>query len=616
MRPNAALCLALLAAVLAARPNPAASAWRTLCCALVLLVTSVTLSQDLFGFNVGIDTLSATSSGIVLLACALLLQRRRPGIAQSCAVLVALLATLALLGYLFDAPALYRIGPSTSVALLTAVALALLAIGVLASSATQGWISELADDTPGAAMGRRLLAITFVLLPVLGWLRLKGQRLGWYGTEFGLAIMVSVSLTVLAILIWTATRAANRADRRIVQLDRLYRTVSSIDKLIVRCRDRDELLLEAARIARDEGGFHMAFVSMAEASAPAEHDLPDVVLRAERPMIVNDLRHATTLGAWPAAALARGLRSIAALPVRAAGVVAGVFVFGSTQRGFFVGEEFALLSEISDDVGYALLQMQLDVRRQTAEAAIQDLNARLEEQVALRTAELQASIAELENFCYSVSHDLRAPLRTMDGYSQLVVEEYGAKLDDVGRHLLQMVRSGSKRMGRLVDDLLAFARLGRQAVALANLNMGAMVEEVWKELLREQPGRRLEFQVGRLPDAQADPVLLRQVWHNLLSNALKYSGTREVARIEVEGREDDHELTYRITDNGVGFDMQYVSKLFKVFQRLHSEVEFPGTGIGLAIVQRIVARHGGRVWTEAGIDAGASFWFSLPRRAP
>ena len=262
-----------------------------------------------------------------------------------------------------------------------------------------------------------------------------------------------------------------------------------------------------------------------------------------------------------------------------------------------------------------------------AEEEIHRLNEELEERVRQRTAELEAANLELESFSYSVSHDLRSPLRAITSYSTIILDEYASQLPAEARRLFERLRRRAEQMGNLITDLLNFSHLGRQQLNKHTVAPDDLVREALVSLAAEQEGRQVEIAVGALPVCQADPLLLQQVFVNLLSNALKYSRTREVARITVGASKiadlppnvatqgaDPDAIAYFVRDNGVGFDMRYANKLFGVFQRLHPAGEYEGTGVGLAIVQRIIQRHGGVAWADASVNQGATFYFTLDAR--
>jgi PAS domain S-box-containing protein len=253
-------------------------------------------------------------------------------------------------------------------------------------------------------------------------------------------------------------------------------------------------------------------------------------------------------------------------------------------------------------------------------AAIRDITERKRFESTLRdkNIELQTAVNELDAFSYSVSHDLRAPLRAIDGFSQILLKQYGPLLSGEPRKYLQRVRDNTVQMGHLVDDLLRFSRLGRQPLAKQLVPTGAIVEQVLRDARQQVAGRAIRVSVGDLPPVWGDAALLKQVFMNLIDNAFKYTRLRDDAVVEIGSRKIGDEQVFLVRDNGVGFDMQYADKLFDVFQRLHRAEDFAGTGVGLAIVQRIVQRHGGRVWVESAVDHGATFYFTTegpPSRA-
>ncbi len=456
-----------------------------ICSISVIAIGLLTLSEYLFGWNLGIDYLlfeetgnavktsvpermsPATALSFILLGaalCCLALPNRECHCrAQSIALAVLVASAMATIGHVYGVHAQYGVVTYTWMAVHAAIAFVIVSLGILFFRPDYGWIALIASDNTGGAMIRRLWLPSVGTLLVFGWLELIGKKAGWYSSEFGASLFVIIAVTVLTVLMWRNARSLDRTD----------------------------------------------------------------------------------------------------------------------------------------------------AQREYAEAEKDRLNAELEQRVAERTAELVAANSELASFSYSVSHDLRAPLRSIDSFANIVLREYGENLPAEAQHCLSRVCANVQRMNQLIDDLLKLSRFARQPISRITVPIEALVRDCLEQLHADQGERLIEYKIGNLRECQADPSLLRTVFLNLLGNALKYTRSRERAVIEVGVHEDGAENIFYVKDNGVGFDMKYADRMFGVFQRLHGEDEYEGNGVGLAIVQRVVHRHGGRVWAESETGHGATFYFTL-----
>ncbi|HTR80945.1 MAG TPA: PAS domain-containing protein [Bacteroidota bacterium] len=429
------------------------------------------------------------------------------------------------------------------------------------------------------------------------------------------------------------------SEKQVLRMKRLYATLSQVNQTIVRARSRHELFDSFCRVAVRYGEFSLAWIGLlddasgeitpvAASGLDLQHwpfddininsgDLKNTLIasavRTSKVFTSEDVQTDKKLFNMYERFQNYSYHSSAAIPFHLRGKIIGALSLDSGEAGLFkADEEIRLLEEMGLDISFALETIEIDKERRLAEQEIHTLNAELEQRVAQRTIQLESAVKELETFSYSVSHDLRAPLRAITGFSQILRKEPGAILSERGQDYLERICTASGRMAELIDDLLTLSRINRAEIQSSSVDLSALWKKVAEQLRSVEPDRRIELNCQEGLTATGDANLLHVVLENLLGNAWKFTRKKESPVIECGQTEKDGRKVFYIRDNGAGFDMKYVGKLFGAFQRLHRLDEFEGTGIGLATVARVIHRHGGEIWAEGAVDQGATFYFSLP----
>lgn len=712
------------------------------CAAVVLLMAVLTLGEYLSKRDFGIDQLlfedkltpqnlnpgrmsPAAALNFTLLGFALLLlsHNRYQRLLETLTISALFIATLALVGYAYGVPSLYQVVPYSSTALPTALAFAILSVGILLARPELGLMEILSSDRLGSAMARRLLPAAVVTPILLGWLFLGGQRMGIYDSTLQLVLFALSNVIIFAILILRNADLLSRLDLRrkeaetalslnekrahalienswdaIALLDAdgiiLYGSPStpqilgySLEEFVGRSafeliREDDQALVnERLRRSIQRPGEHIRFYArlrhkngewrwlegvltnlLDEPSVQAivnnYHDFTErkeaeTALQKLNTELERQVQERTAALSRANALLQMMLEQMpdhiyfkdtrsrfisnSRSQAKALGLHDPAEAVGKSDFDFFpdAQQSFEIEQEIIRSGKPVVDQEERVVWPDGRESWVsttkvplrdpagqiigtfgisRDITERKRAEAALQKAklELEAANKELEAFSYSVSHDLRAPLRSVDGFSQALLEDYGELLPAEGRNFLERIRSSAQRMAALIDDLLNLSRVTRAPLHIVPVDLSKLAENILEELKRIDAGRDVKIRIAKNLKAGADPHLLQIVLENLISNAWKFTSGREMAEIEIGSKDENGETTYFIRDNGAGFDMTYASKLFGAFQRLHAMTEFPGTGIGLATIQRIIHRHGGRVWAQGAVDQGATFYFTLP----
>ncbi|MGB0134805.1 ATP-binding protein [Dokdonella sp.] len=507
------------------------------------------------------------------------------------------IALLALLGYAYKISSMSGLARFIPMALNTATAFLLAVLGILSARPRSGCMSLITGDGPGGAMARLMLPGLVILITVIGLLRVQGEAMQLFDADLGVTLYtLAVIVLCIALTLWSAL-SLDRAAARQMRVEReREKAFSRLKHSEARVRSIVDTAYDAF-ISIDAGGLVIDWNSSAE-NMFGWARTETIGRRLSDLIVPSRYRDAHELGlqrnAEPDAGTGKLLnRRVEMTATRRQG---GEFPIQMTIWPLGTGPTRIYNAFIGDIT-----------ERVKAEKSIHKLHSEL----IANASQLEQSNRELEAFSYSVSHDLRAPLRHVDGYARMLQEDAVDKLDPEMRRYIDEISDAARRMGALIDDLLSFSRLGRKPIQKVDVDMGTLVKRVLQEHGDAAKGA---VNICNLPAAHADPMLLKQVWTNLISNAIKYTTPRgSEARVEISGEQDESKVRYQIRDNGVGFDMRYADKLFGVFQRLHSDEEFDGTGVGLAIVQRIVTRHGGQISAQGEPGVGATFAFELPR---
>jgi PAS domain S-box-containing protein len=599
MRPNSAIVLVLLGLTLVFRGRRSFSVLGPVTVATLSILTLI----EYAGPPLGIDALlfrahgstvpgpilATTDAAFLLLACALLLVRRggtAARTAQPFALVAGALAWLAITGYANGVSGLYKFpAVSAPIALNTAIALIAVVVGVLALRPDEGLVRLVMSRMAGGWLLRVLGPIAILAPTLLAWLSHIGEANGLYGNEVGTLLLVFVLVLVLLGALGIVASAVERS-----------------------------VLEHAGAVAAElKGAFILPFVDGVKDHAIVGFDTAGHVIHwnagAERlyGYTKEEIVGAAISAFYPPEA------DESAPEKELARVMASGFDHVEGLRLRKDGAQFladisitAIRDEAGQLVGFTKVARDITEDRRAEAARVEAV-----EELRQRTADLSAANEELEAFAYSVSHDLRAPLRGIDGFSQAVLEEYSDRLDDKGKDYLIRLRSASQRMGLLIDDILNLSRISRVEPGHERVDLSAIATSTAADMREREPDRQVEFVIEEGVMARGDSRFLSIVFENLYANALKFTSTHAHARIEFGCEQTDGESVYFVRDDGVGFDMAYSDQLFVPFHRLHTQTDFPGSGIGLATIRRIVRRHGGRTWAHGEVDRGATVYFTL-----
>jgi PAS domain S-box-containing protein len=619
---NTALCLLLSGASLASASftsvfKAGAMIGRALALP-VLMIAAVSLGEGLFGWNAGIDQYLvydpasngrmalATAINLSLVGIALLTLQIEvgPGFrpSQWIGLLVCILSCLALLGYIFGVRSLYAVNLYSSMAIQTATGLFLLGVGIVFVAPESGIMIPLSADSLGGVLARRLLPWVIAIPVFVGWVRWQGQRAGYYGTEFGLALFATANMTLLAAVSWWLAARLHAVD-----LDRRRANAATLDlndSLEQRVRERTAALTAANEALRLSEEKFRAVAETAKEAFISVDQSGNIVFWNQGAERAFGAASETMLGEPLASIIpmySDFLRGRAGDPVSdlQAFMGSGIALHGKRADGFEFPIEVSL-SEWRTEEGRFLTAIIRNITdRKTAEQALKR-----------QAADLARSNGELEQFAYVASHDLQEPLRSMASYAQLLARRYEGKIDADADNFIHEIVDGATRLKRLIQELLEYGRIGSRCGQFTEVSLEVILGQTVANLRSAIESSRAQITFSNLPTVLADAPRIESLFQNLLDNAIKFRG-KQAPKIHVFAERKAGKWQVAICDNGIGIEPQYNEKIFLVFQRLHGRTEFEGTGIGLAICKKIVERHGGKIWVESKPGEGSTFLFTL-----
>ncbi|TGK04345.1 PAS domain S-box protein [Leptospira selangorensis] len=604
----------------------------------VLLVGLTKLYSIISGFDLGMDKVlfsdkiakdiikgipnrmaPNTAFDFVVLGSAVFLSSYRKEVLSSISnylcILVLLIGLFSVIGYVYQVQEFYGILSYIPMAIHTAISFIFCSFALLLINGHSGFMRVFTSKSSGGILARVLIPFLIIIPVLFGYLRIYLNRLNPVSLELGVGFLMTGIILTFFVLVWfVATQleksdiARTEAERKLSELNHeLEKLVSSKTMDLFKSENRFRTILEQFPypvLTYDPQGVCTGTNYAWEEMWNTRRDVLVDYNILKDPQIKE-------AGFFPFVEKAFGGEPAISEPFPY-----DPKLIGSSGRNRWLQMVLYPVKNTAGNILEVIVVHQDITASKEAENEIRLLNNDLEERVKVRTEQLVLANKELESFSYSISHDLRAPIRGISGFTQILMEDYGVNFDAEGKRIIGKIIENAKQMGQLVDDLLEFSRLGRTELAEREISMKELATTVYKELINLESGRDIRFEIQDIPNVRADQPAVRQLWVNLISNAIKYTKKAGSPLIQIGFMESEEGTVFYVKDNGAGFNMQYYNKLFGVFQRLHSNADFEGTGVGLAIVKRIASRHGGDVWAESKEGEGATFYFTLPGQDP